>query len=64
MIGQRLKTYLKDHGIQQKQLALDAGLTTSQVSRICTAKTDKISCIAYYKICRTLNVPLETFLED
>lgn len=63
MVGKRIKEYLDQNGIKQTFLAKKAGLTDSVVSDICT-KGRKIDVVEYYKICKALNVPLETFLEE
>ena len=62
MVGTRIKEYLKANGIKQGFLAEKVGLSPSQMSDICT-KGRSIDCLTYYKICKALNVPLETFLE-
>ena len=61
MVGAKIKEYLIQNGIKQTFLAEKTGLTDSIVSDICS-KNRKIDCIEYYKICKALNVPLETFL--
>lgn len=63
MIGAKIKEYLMQNGIKQTFLAEKTGLSDSIISDICT-KNRRIDCIEYYKICKVLNVPLETFLED
>lgn len=62
MVGARIKDYLAQNGIKQTYLAEKTGLTPSQVSDICIHDR-KIDCVEYYKICKVLNVPLETFLD-
>ena len=62
-VGAKINTYLKENGIKQSYLVEQTGLTSDAVSRIC--KLDrKIECVEYYKICRALNVPFETFMDD
>jgi transcriptional regulator with XRE-family HTH domain len=63
MVGARIKKYLEEHGIKQSFVADKVGLTASQMSDICI-KDRTIYCLVYYKICKVLNVPLESFLED
>lgn len=63
MVGARIKKYLEEHGIKQSFVADKVGLTASQMSDICI-KDRSIDCLVYYKICKVLNVPLESFLED
>jgi transcriptional regulator with XRE-family HTH domain len=63
MVGARIKKYLEEHGIKQSFVADKVGLTASQMSDICI-KDRTIDCLVYYKICKVLNVPLESFLED
>lgn len=62
MIGTAIKDYLESNGIKQSFVASKAGLTNSQMSLICGDK-QSIDCVAYYKICRALNVPLDTFFD-
>lgn len=62
MVGARIKSYLTEKGIKQAYVADKAGLTASQMSDICIHDR-KIDCIEYYKICKALEVPFETFLE-
>jgi transcriptional regulator with XRE-family HTH domain len=63
MVGARIKKYLEEHGIKKSFVADQVGLTASQMSDICI-KDRTIDCLVYYKICKVLNVPLESFLED
>lgn len=62
MVGARIKNYLAENGIKQNYLAEKTGLSASQVSDICIHDR-RIDCVEYYKICKALNVPLETFLD-
>lgn len=62
MVGQRIKQYLIDNGIKQTFVAEKVGIPASQLSDICN-KGRIIDCLLYSKICKALNVPLETFLE-
>lgn len=64
MIGQNIKNYLKEHGILQRDLALETGIPASKVSRICSNYEAKIDALSYYKICKALNVSFETFLDE
>lgn len=62
MVGERIKNYLIANGIKQTFVAEQAGITKTKLSDICN-KGRNIDCVTYYKICKALNVPLETFLE-
>lgn len=62
MVGKRIGQYLKDHGITQSFVAEKVGIDKPRMSDICT-KGRSIDCVLYYKICKALNVPFETFLE-
>ena len=62
MVGERIKNYLTDNGIKQAFVAERVGITRVRMSEICN-KDKKIDCELYYKICKALNVPLETFVE-
>ena len=61
-VNERIKLYLQENGIKQSFVAEKAGLTTYKVNRLCNGYTS-IEILDYYKICRALNVPLETFVE-
>lgn len=63
MVGGRIKQYLVENGIKQTFLAEKTGMSNATISDICNGNR-KIDCVEYYKICKALNVPLETFLED
>ncbi|MBQ1572984.1 MAG: helix-turn-helix transcriptional regulator [Clostridiales bacterium] len=63
MIGKRIKEYLAERGIKQSFVAEKAGLTPATMSDICI-KDRKIECVEYYRICKALGVPMETFMED
>lgn len=62
MVGRRIKEYLKANGIKQTFLAEKVGIDKSRLSDICN-NGRIIDCELYYKICKALNVPLETFVE-
>lgn len=63
MVGARIKEYLQQNGIKQTFLAEKTGLTDSQISDICNHDR-KIDAITYYKICKVLDVPLDTFVKE
>lgn len=63
MVGKRIKEYLVANGIKQTFIAEKTGLTPMVISDICN-NGRKIDIVEYYKICKALNVPLETFLEE
>ena len=62
MVGERIKQYLTDNGIKQTFVAEKVGITQPQMSEICN-KGRSIDCLLYYRICKVLNVPFETFIE-
>lgn len=62
MVGKKIKTYLKEHGIKQGYVAEMVGISQSRMSEICN-RDRAIDCVLYHKICKALGVPLETFLE-
>lgn len=63
MVGKRIGQYLKENGIKQSFVAEKVDITASRMSDICN-KDMSLDCVLYYKICRVLGLPLETFLED
>ena len=62
MVGRRIKEYMASKGIKQTFVADQVGITNARLSEILN-KGRSIDCETYYKICKALNVPLETFLE-
>jgi len=62
MVGAKIDKYLEENGIKQGFVADKVGLTSSQMSDILN-KGRRIDCVTYYKICKVLNVPYETFME-
>lgn len=63
MIGARIRAYMKENGIKQTFVAKAAGLPDSTLSDICI-RNRRIEITEYVRICRALNVPLETFVND
>ena len=61
--GMRIGQYLTDNGIKQTFITENTGLPAVVVSAMVNGKR-KIRVDEYYKICKALNVPLETFLEE
>lgn len=64
MLGLKIQQYLKENGIKQSFLVEKTGLSASIVSDICTGTRQKVDAIEYFKICKALGVPLDTFLFD
>lgn len=62
MIGAKIRAYLEERGIKQSFLVDKTGLSACAISDICLGNR-KIDCMEYFKICRALGVPLETFFE-
>lgn len=63
MVGRSIKAYLEAKGIRQTFVAKKSGLTDGQMSDICNGKV-KLDIIVYYRICKALEVPLDTFVND
>ncbi len=63
MVGENIKNYLNEKGIKQTFLAQKTGLTDSVVSDICI-NGRKVECTEYYRICKALDVPYETFIDE
>lgn len=63
MVGKAIKEYLESKGIMQSFLVKKTGLTATQISDICNGKC-QITVPVYYRICKALEVPLETFVND
>ena len=62
-MGTKIKEYLDSKGIKQSFLAEAVGVPAPKMSDICNGKCG-IDCILYWKICRALEVPFETFMPD
>ena len=60
MVGEMIKDYLESNGIKKSFVADKIGITQARFSEILN-KGRVIDCQLYFKICRALNVPLETF---
>ena len=63
MVGRAIKEYLDKKGIRQTFVAKKAGLSDCQMSDICNGKV-QINVITYYRICKALELPLDTFVND
>ena len=63
MVGQRIKTYLEDHGIKQAFLTEKTQISSSILSMILSGQR-KIEVMEYYRICQALGVDLMTFIAD
>ena len=63
MVGKAIGQYLTENGIKQSFVADKVGIPKSQMSDICT-KDRTVDSVLYYKICKALNVPLGTFLDQ
>ena len=63
MLGAKIRNYIDENGIKMTFLAEKAGLPYSVIVDICN-KDRKIDVVEYYKICKALGVPFETFLEE
>ncbi len=62
-VGLRIGNYLKERGIKQAFLVQKTGLSASVVSDICTGTRKSVDTLDYYKICKALDVSMETFVE-
>lgn len=62
-MGTKIKEYLDSKGIKQSFLAEAVGVPAPKMSDICNGKCG-IDCILYWKICKALEVPFETFMPD
>lgn len=62
MVGERIKGYLISHGIKMSFVARTIGVSSVRMAQILRAKN--IDCVTYYKICKALEMPFETFLEE
>lgn len=63
MVGQRIKSYLEDHGIKQTFLSEKTQIPPMILSTILSGQR-KIEVMEYFRICRALGVDLMTFIAD
>ena len=61
MIKNRIKAYLNENNINM--LAVADGIDTSQEElEQVFASDEELDCIIYYKVCKFLGVPFESFI--
>ena len=60
---QDMKKYIEDSGIKQKNLAEKAGLNETKLCLALQGKR-KLEASEYANICRTMGVPMQTFLKS
>jgi transcriptional regulator with XRE-family HTH domain len=63
MIGDKIKAYLQANGISQTFLAKKANMKLQTINDICTHGR-RVDAVEYYQICKALNLPLGTILEE
>lgn len=63
MLGEKIKKYLSENGIKQTFVSEKVGIPDPAFSDVLSGKR-KITAIEYYRLCKTLKVPMEFFLED
>ena len=61
--GVRLKEYLDQNGIKYSFVCEKANILAPIMSTILSGNRD-IKLMEYYRICKVLKVPFETFLEE
>lgn len=62
-IGQKIKAYLRDHGLKQVYLSERLGCSASALSSALTANRN-MSVEMYAKICNLLKVDLDYFIKN
>ena len=63
IVAKNIKNYISERGIRQSFVAEKVNVPSSALSKM-LAGEQTIDVITYYGICKTLDVPLETFLEE
>lgn len=63
MVGQKIKSYLADHGIKQSFLSEKTEIPRPILLSMLSG-TRKIEIMEYVRICRALNVDFMTFVAD
>ena len=61
-IGLRVGNYIKERGFNQAEIARRSEMSTSGFNLFCNGKME-INCVAYYKVCKALDVSLDFFFE-
>lgn len=61
-VGKAIGDYLKKNGIRQNFVAEWAGIREDSFSRAVKGQR-VLNCVEFYKICKVLDVPMETFIE-
>lgn len=64
MIGENIKNYLTDHGINATFLAKKSQVPYTRLYAVLNGKNKSISVVDYRNICDALGLPLEYFLEN
>lgn len=63
MVAKKIYEYILEHGVKMNYVAEKAGISSQTLYKM-FKRDSKVDAVTYYKICKTLNVPLETFLEE
>lgn len=63
VIAKNIKNYISERGIRQSFVAEKVNIPSSALSKM-LAGEQTIDVVTYYEICKTLHVPLETFVEE
>lgn len=63
MLGAKIRNYIDENGIKMTFLAEKAGLPYSVIVDICN-KDRRVEASEYFKICKALKVPYETFIDE
>ena len=62
-IGKRIGDYMESNGIKKTFVADRAGMRSDSFSRANNGGR-AFNCLEYYKVCKALGVPLETFITE
>lgn len=63
MVGTKIRDYIKANGLKFSFVAEKVGIDRTKLYNICNGRCS-VDALSYYKICKVLNVPFETFLEE
>jgi transcriptional regulator with XRE-family HTH domain len=63
IVAQNIKNFISERGIKQSFIAEKANIPSSAFSKM-LAGEQTIDMVAYFRICKALDVPMEKFFEE
>lgn len=62
-MGKKIRLYLTERGMMMSVIARKIGIKPAKLYNICSGVC-QMDVVTYYKLCKALEVPFETFLEE